>query len=69
MQRNAFNKRKFNKFCDPTRWVLAERTFEASRKLRATKLFCEDYSSSSEDEGYWDNEINQYLTQEVEEIV
>lgn len=43
---------------------MAERDFEASRRLRATKLFCEDYSSSSDDENYWDNDVNCFLTQD-----
>lgn len=35
---------------------MAERTFETHRELRAKKLFCEDYSSSSADDNAWDLE-------------
>jgi len=46
---------------------MAERDFDTTRRLRATKLFCEDYSSSSNDSNYWDNDIENVLSDEEEE--
>lgn len=63
--RESFRRRKYERFCDPPRWVMVERTFEMARLLRANKLYYEDYSSSSDDEGYWDYEVDQYLSDGV----
>ena len=60
--KTAFKKRKFERFCDPPRWVMIERTFDTNRHLRARKLFLEDYSSSSEDEGYWGRDVEPILS-------
>ena len=57
-----FNRRKFGRMNDPPRWILAERNFETMKRLRAKKLFIEDYSSSSENEGYWGNDVDNVLS-------
>ena len=57
-----FNRRKFDRFGEPPRWVLADRTFETMKRLRSKKLYFEDYSSSSEDEGYWGNDVDNLMS-------
>ena len=41
---------------------MIERTFDTNRHLRARKLYLEDYSSSSEDEGYWGRDVEPILS-------
>ena len=57
-----FMKRKFERFNDPPRWVMAERCFETQRQLRCKKLYWEDYSSSSDNDDFWGKDIDNVLS-------
>ena len=63
-ERGSFRKRKFNRFMDPPRWVMAERCFETQRRLRCKKLWWEDYSSSSDNDDIWGREVENILSED-----
>ena len=61
-QRESFKRRKFNRFVEPPNWVMVDKTFDTYRRIRCRKNFYEDYSSSSEDEGYWGKDYDNVLS-------
>jgi hypothetical protein len=61
-EKKDFRRRKFDRFMDPPRWVMAERCFETQRRLRCKKLWWEDYSSSSDNDDFWGREVDNVLS-------
>lgn len=61
-KRSIFMKRKFERFRDPPRWVMAERCFETQQLYRCKKLWWEDYSSSSDNDDFWGRDVENVLS-------
>ena len=61
-KRSLFMKRKFERYRDPPRWVMAERCFETQQQYRCKKLWWEDYSSSSDNDDFWGRDVDNVLS-------
>ena len=61
-EKKSFQTRKFERFVEPPRWVMAERCFDTQRRLRCKKLWWEDYSSSSDNDDFWGRDVDNVLS-------